>query len=64
MMALFVSALTLGIVVIVFSIYSVQYFGLCDESKSTGFLFAWRFLPTMIAVLYALTITTFINDVK
>ncbi|KAL9065120.1 MAG: hypothetical protein Q9161_008438 [Pseudevernia consocians] len=64
MVALFISALALGNVVIVLSIYSVQHYGLCDYKESTGFFFAWRFLPTMIAVLYTLAVTVLINDVK
>ena len=64
MVALFISALALGIVVIALSVYSVRYSGLCDYKESTGFFFAWRFLPTLIAVLYALAITVLINDVK
>ena len=64
MLALFMSALVLGVVAIVLSTYSAQYFGICDFNESIAFHFAWRFLPTMLAVLYALAITTLINDVK
>ena len=64
MMALCVSALALGIVTIVLSLYSVQNYGLCDYSDSMGFSFAWKFLPTLIAVIYALGVTVLINDVK
>ena len=64
MTAVFISALVLGIVAIVLSVYSVRKHGLCDYKESTGFFFAWRFLPTLIAVLYALAITVLINDVK
>lgn len=64
MMALFVFALALGFLAIVLSIHSNQNNGLCDYSNSTVFYFAWRFFPTMIAVLYALAVTALINDVK
>ena len=64
MMALCVSALAFGIVTIVLSLYSVQNYGLCDYSDSMGFSFAWKFLPTLIAVIYALGVTVLINDVK
>lgn len=49
MVALFISALALGSVAIVLSIYSVRNYGFCDYKDSTGFFFVWRFLPTMIA---------------
>ena len=48
----------------VLSIYSAQYLGICDFNESVGFHFAWSFLQTMLAVLYAIAITTLINDVK
>lgn len=64
MMALFVFALALGFLAIVLSIHSNQNHGLCDYSNSTVFYFAWRFFPTMIAVLYTLAVTALINDVK
>ena len=64
MMILSISALVLGIVTIILTNYSVQNFGICDYNESTGFHFAWRFLPTIVAVLYALAITSLANDVK
>ena len=64
MLALFISALVLGDVAIVLSTYYAQYLGICDFNGSIGLHFAWRLLPTMLAVLYAIAITTLINDVK
>ena len=64
MPALFISALVLGAVAIVPSTCSAQYLGIYDFKDFIGFHFAWGFLPTMLAVLYALATTTLINDVK
>ena len=62
--ALTLSSLSLGIVVIVLSVISANNSGLSDDHDSTAFLFAWRFLPTLVAVAFALAVTTLLNDVR
>ena len=62
--SLFIISLTLGTGTIALSIYSSRNYGVCDKKDSTAFLFVWRFVPTLIAVVYALLVTVLTNDVK
>ena len=64
LLVLFIIALTLGMVTILLSSYSAEKAGLCNNSGSAAFLFACRFLPTLVAVIYALMVTVLHNDVK
>lgn len=64
LVTLFSVSLGLGVVTIALSAKSAQTHGLCNDSGSSAFFFAWRFLPTLVAVLYALMITVLTNDVK
>ena len=57
-------SLSLGVVVLILTIYSVNNNGISDYHSSAAFLFAWRFLPTILAVVYSLAITTLRNDVR
>ena len=64
LVTLFSVSLALGVVTIALSSKSAQNNGLCNNSGSSAFFFAWRFLPTLVAVFYALMITVLTNDVK
>ena len=64
LLALFVTSLALGIVTITVSLYSAKNSGLCNNNGSATFFFAWRFLPILLAVIYALLVTVLTNDVK
>ena len=64
LLALFTASLALGIVTIALSSKSAEYNGLCNNKGSSAFFFAWRFLPTLVAVVYALMVTVLTSDVK
>ncbi|KAI4127319.1 MAG: hypothetical protein LQ347_004658 [Umbilicaria vellea] len=64
LMVLFCATLALGILTIALSVKSAQNKGLCNNSGSLAFSFTWRFLPTLIAVIYALMVQVLTNDVK
>ena len=64
LVALFLTSLALGIVTLALSSKSARNNGLCNNSGSSAFFFAWRFLPTLVAVVYALMVTVLTNDVK
>jgi hypothetical protein len=54
---------SLGAVCIVLAVYSSQNSGLSNAREGSAFTFSWRFLPTIISVLYALLWTPIMKDV-
>jgi hypothetical protein len=57
-------SILLGILTLFLTWYSSSRYGLGDNNSSQAFMFAWRFLPTTIAVIYGILTTILVIDVR
>ncbi|KIW24164.1 uncharacterized protein PV07_09894 [Cladophialophora immunda] len=57
-------ALVLGLGVIFLLVYSAANDGLGPDDGSAAVLFGWRFVPTLVTVLYAILTTMTFNDAR
>ncbi|KAF1845015.1 uncharacterized protein K460DRAFT_405295 [Cucurbitaria berberidis CBS 394.84] len=57
-------SLLLAIVLVVLCWYSVRNKGLGRDDGSTGLLFGWRYVPTIIAVFFVQAMVMILEDVK
>jgi len=64
LLSAFIIALALGLIVIFLLVYSAVHDGLGPDDGSSAILFAWRFLPTLMTVLYAILTTMMFNDAR
>lgn len=62
--SLFVLTVVLGVVVIGLTAYSRAHSGLCEDNGSATLFFSWRFLPTLIAVIYVVLVETMVQDIR
>jgi hypothetical protein len=61
---LVIVSLILGIVVLYLTMKSLKDHGICDDNKSAIAFFSWRFLPTLVATVYARLVAILVNDVR
>jgi hypothetical protein len=61
---LFVVSLLLSGTVFYFTRKSAIHHGICDNKDSAAIFFSWRFLPTLVAMMYSLLIADLANDVR
>lgn len=54
----------LSAVVFYLTAKSLEDHGIRDDDNSATIFFSWRFLPTLVATVYSLFVTTLINDVR
>lgn len=64
MASLFLVSLGLGLAAIFLTLYSHNHQGLGIDHNTSTFLFTWKFIPTLAAVVYSLLVMTTINDIK
>lgn len=57
-------SLGLGSILVYLSVYSKQNHGIGTDDGTSAMLFGWRFVPTLIAVLYAQMTVILFEDVK
>lgn len=57
-------SLGVAIVLVVLSWYSAKNQGLEDDDRSMGLYFSWRYIPTIIAVLFTQALVIIAEDVK
>ena len=61
---LFLLSLGLGLAALLLALHSRTHQGLGAESNSPAFLFTWKFVPTLLAVMYTLLIMIMVSDIK
>jgi hypothetical protein len=54
----------LGALVLSLTAASLENQGISDNDDSTTTFFGWRFLPTFVATIYSLLVSTLVNDVR
>ena len=61
---LFLFALGFGLAAIILTLRSEHNQGLGLDQGTSAFLFTWRFVPTLMAVIYTILVMAVINDIK
>jgi hypothetical protein len=64
MMGLFLASLGLAGLTLGLTIRSQNYQGLGNDRGSSAFFFAWRFIPTLAAVIYGMLTSAVVVDIK
>lgn len=64
MACLFVLSLGLGLATLVLTLHSHNRQGLATERNTAAFIFTWKFVPTLLAVIYTILVMTIVNDIK
>lgn len=64
MSLLFLFSVVLGVAALLLTLRSRSHQGLGTEKNTSAFLFTWKFVPTLLAVIYITLAITMINDIK
>jgi hypothetical protein len=64
MLFLFCLSFGLGLAALLLTLRSRDYQGLGFDRGTSTFLFAWKFIPTLLAVVYIILILTMVSDIK
>jgi hypothetical protein len=64
MSLLFLVSVVLGVAALLLTLRSRSHQGLGTEKNTLAFLFTWKFVPTLLAVIYITLVITMINDIK
>ena len=61
---LFLLSLGLGLAALLLALHSRTHQGLGAEMNSLAFLFTWKFVPTLLAIIYTLLLMLMVSDIK
>jgi hypothetical protein len=64
MTLLFLTSLGLGLATLLLTLHSQNHQGLGIEKNTSTFLFTWKFVPTLLAVIYIRLVMAMIKDIK